>query len=1039
MIMRIFTLTLTLLATMWLGTTLQAQCEVTFTVVNTNCSQPNGSIDVTASGGTEPYTYDWADLAGANDPEDRTGLGIGTYALTVTDALGCVVSVSPVVAQVPPPVAQMIAPSVIPCAPPSILLTALPATGVTYAWSSAPVPVPGTNTATVSSAGTYTVTVTAISTGCTATATASATQASQPSVTTVATPSSCFGTNTGTIDVTASGGTAPYTYDWADLSGTNNIEDRMGLTPGTYVVTVRDANGCTSTASAIVTTIPSPIIQSNVTPSACGQATGSITWTVQNGPTPAPFTNLAPGVYTVTVTNANGCTATRSATVPSVGPTLTYNVTNASCTEPVGAIAITVSGSTGPYTYDWADLPGTNEPPIRDTLLGGTYLLTVTDAFGCTVTASIPVYPLFPVIISAAICENSIDIETTNYTPFYTYDWADILGSSNTSDRNNLSPGAYTITITAPTGCSAARTFNITPNPNPCTTIEGRIIIDANENCTADATENGLGNWLVRATGNGQTFYGLSDSTGAYQIRVAPNVAYSLSLVPLPDNSNLCDPTPVTGVIAEGSSEQVDLLLQNLVSCPQMSVELSTPLLRRCFSDNYYTLAWCNQSAFTITDGYILLQLDPALSIVNAQLPYTNVGPNTWRFDLGTVDPFECGQFFVWVTVSCNTTLGQTHCSTASIFPHGPCDTWLGAELRVEAQCTGDSLHFLIKNVGLGDMSTALEYIVIEDGIMTMSQSGLPPLASNQTFDVSLPANGSTWRVEADQEPTFPGESLPVLSVEGCTTTGQFSTGWVQPFTQGAQDDWESTSCEPNVGSYDPNDKQGLPLGYGPAHYVEPRTRLDYRIRFQNTGTDTAFAVVIRDTLAPWFDISSLRLGGSSHPYQFEFGGENVLVFDFQGIMLPDSNTNLEASQGFVWFSIALDDATPLETDVLNSAAIYFDFNPPIITNTTQHRVGINFLTVGLWEPVQPAYAVRVEPQPMSQSARIALVGLPAGEQTGQFRLRVFDLQGRTARELQSTSPFFDLKKEQLTSGVYPFSIERNGQVLGSGRLVVRE
>ncbi|MEO1261672.1 MAG: T9SS type A sorting domain-containing protein [Bacteroidota bacterium] len=145
--------------------------------------------------------------------------------------------------------------------------------------------------------------------------------------------------------------------------------------------------------------------------------------------------------------------------------------------------------------------------------------------------------------------------------------------------------------------------------------------------------------------------------------------------------------------------------------------------------------------------------------------------------------------------------------------------------------------------------------------------------------------------------------------------------------------------CQVAIGPYDPNDKSAVPVGAGPDHEIPNDTTITYLIRFQNTGTDTAFQVVLRDTLSANLEIGSLRPGASSHAYDWELSGNGELKFTFDNIMLPDSNINEAASHGFVSFKIK--PKTPLVpgTVIENKAAIYFDFNEPIITNTVFHTI----------------------------------------------------------------------------------------------------
>jgi PKD repeat protein len=141
--------------------------------------------------------------------------------------------------------------------------------------------------------------------------------------------------------------------------------------------------------------------------------------------------------------------------------------------------------------------------------------------------------------------------------------------------------------------------------------------------------------------------------------------------------------------------------------------------------------------------------------------------------------------------------------------------------------------------------------------------------------------------------------------------------------------------------SYDPNDKQVTPRGMGPLGLIEQtEQQMQYTVRFQNTGNDTAFYVVIRDTIdTRTLDIFSFQSRLSSHPYQLSMDHDSILVFRFNNINLPDSATNPLGSQGFVSFELSHNGTLPIGTRIENRAAIYFDFNDPIITNTVLNTV----------------------------------------------------------------------------------------------------
>ena len=230
------------------------------------------------------------------------------------------------------------------------------------------------------------------------------------------------------------------------------------------------------------------------------------------------------------------------------------------------------------------------------------------------------------------------------------------------------------------------------------------------------------------------------------------------------------------------------------------------------------------------------------------------------------------------------------------------------------------------------------------------------------------------------------------------------------------------------TGSYDPNDKQNRtgedPFG-GPIY--EQDTTMRYQIRFQNTGTDTAFTVVIRDTLNANLDVTTIRAGLASHDYQLEFEGSDVLVFRFDDILLPDSTTNLEGSNGFVNFTIDRRPGLPLGTMISNSAAIYFDFNEPIITNTVENVLSE---PVATREPLRTDLLMQVYPNPTSEWVQISF----NSEQPETYDLDLLGIDGKPVRRLFTgrtiRGPFQEsFSVENLPAGEYFLQLRGAGGV----------
>jgi uncharacterized repeat protein (TIGR01451 family) len=180
----------------------------------------------------------------------------------------------------------------------------------------------------------------------------------------------------------------------------------------------------------------------------------------------------------------------------------------------------------------------------------------------------------------------------------------------------------------------------------------------------------------------------------------------------------------------------------------------------------------------------------------------------------------------------------------------------------------------------------------------------------------------------------------------GESTNGMFASSDESPLVD--------IECVTVTNAYDPNDKQVFPGGWGPDGNVEQGAEFKYTVRFQNTGSDTAFKVVLIDTLDADLDIASLQIGNASHTFAFNVSGKGrpVLRWTFDNILLPDSNTNEEKSHGFVSYSVRPKAGLAIGTRLENFADIYFDYNDPVRTNTTVNTIWQPTYTPGILDTV---------------------------------------------------------------------------------------
>jgi len=553
--------------------------------------------------------------------------------------------------------------------------------------------------------------------------------------------------------------------------------------------------------------------------------------------------------------------------------------------------------------------------------------------------------------------------------------------------------------------------------------------LDDNKNCLKNTNESFIKNKLVSIKNINQNLDYFSSETdtiiasldtGSYVIHPIAPVYYQL-----------CEDSITFTHNKYYDTVRIEIPLKQLVICPYLEVDISTPILRRCI-DNTYSVHYCNQGTADANGVYIEVELDKWLSYKSSSIPLKNQQGNLLTFDIGNLPIGECGDFQILTYLICDSTiLGQTHCTNAHIFPDSLClptNGWDGSRIRVSGQCLGDSIRFEIKNASNSPMMQQSNYIVVEDEII-MSKKPFQ-LGANETLKINIPVFGRTYRLEAEQSFGHPGSSKPTVTVENCGT-GPVSLGFVNQFYQDDADPFIDIDCQQNRGSYDPNDKQGYPLGYGKNHFIEQNQSIEYLIRFQNTGSDTAFTVRIQDTLSNYLDPTSLIPGASSHPYSYRIFGNGIVEFLFDPIALPDSNVNNAKSIGFVKFTISQKKDLPIGSEIKNNALIYFDYNSPIVTNSTLHTVGKNFITITETSEIELS-SMKIYPNPFAQEAIIEL-----DNDNTEKTFELYDLFGRQIRIEQFNGNRLNFKRNLLQSGIYFFKITSKNKPLTQGKLII--
>ncbi|MFW6302970.1 MAG: DUF7619 domain-containing protein [Bacteroidales bacterium] len=583
--------------------------------------------------------------------------------------------------------------------------------------------------------------------------------------------------------------------------------------------------------------------------------------------------------------------------------------------------------------------------------------------------------------------------------------------------------------------------INFTHNQGCFNMITGHVFGDINGNNSFDSGEPTLSGMIVKAEPG--PFYGYTDANGQYRIWV-DSADYTISL---PDVSapwmHTYPAEPGTHDVYVEDSEPdtlagYDFGLQADTYCPNLSVDvvMDNPIL--CSDGNIY-IHYINNGTTIATDPTIDITLDDNLSYISGGNLLSQDG-NTLTFGLPDLGISESGQFVISAQYACDGgLLGATACVDAHIYPDDPCEpvdsSWDHSSVMVEGECLGDSLIcFTITNTGDpgdGDMAGTSDYRLFEDNVLI--EDGTFQLNGGEIMQMCWAATGTTLRLEADQRPGHPGNSHPQESIELCGSP-ENSMGQVMSVPQDDADDFAETDCQEVLGSYDPNDKSVTPVGITEDHhYIDSTHMLEYKIRFQNTGTAPAQKVVIIDTISPHLDIESFQHMSASHECTVDILYDNLMRWTFENINLPDSGSNEPASHGYVKFKISQQPGNELYTMITNGSSIFFDYNLPILTNEVFNTIGRMDVVYTADEPMTSENKVQVYPNPAQD-----YINFSTGSET--WKLELYDASGRIIQRVNRISDnTFRMSVEHLNNGVYYYHISDKNGSISKGKLVINQ
>ena len=478
----------------------------------------DGSITVSAQGGNGGYVFNW--LTGAGDPNGGTltNIGAGTYEVEVFDSEGCI-SNSLITLGEPELLEISTSSTDVSCTDGTDGTASVSINGGTpdyeIVWST------GETTSTVNNLtpGDYSVTVTDAN-FCFVTTSVTVNQPDSPvSVSIITDQNPSCGNSNGQLSALGMGGTPGYEYEWSNGSTSILINN---IPAGMYAVTVTDMNGCTSSATTtLVEDSDITLAANNVVNNICfgdanGEATisaaggdGSYTYEWSNGGTNPTETNLAAGIYTITVSDGTGCSSQIQIEITEPAElSAGEEITNLSCFESGdGSIILSPSGGTGNITINWGI--GGNDLE-KENLIAGSYNVTLTDESNCTKTFALVVSQpdelMANAIATSPSCMDSNDGEITimpsGGTSPYTILWST---GDTTLSIQNLSAGDYAVTITDTMDCQLITEFTLDdPLPVDITaSLQNPICFgDNNGSIVANLPNNGIDYTILWSTGD---------------------------------------------------------------------------------------------------------------------------------------------------------------------------------------------------------------------------------------------------------------------------------------------------------------------------------------------------------------------------------------------------------------------------------------------------------------------------------------------------------------------------------------------------------
>ncbi len=556
-----------------------------------------------------------------------------------------------------------------------------------------------------------------------------------------------------------------------------------------------------------------------------------------------------------------------------------------------------------------------------------------------------------------------------------------------------------------------------------------------------------LDDWLVVAESADQTYFITTDSNGFYTAKVDTGT-YTIKTLPPNNLWDVCEPEiHIVALNQFYDTTEINFGVTAGADCPAMQVDVTTPYLINC-ENAIYTVSYCNLGPGIGEAAYIEVDIDEDLTFISSSIAPSSQDGSSLTFQLGDIGSMECGDFMITAQLACEGIVnGQATLVSAHIYPDTVCegvDNWSGASIQVSGECDTETgtMNFRIRNVGEANMIRQRNYFIVEDQIMFRTAPFQLPRFDEEVIPIQS-IDGATYRLIAEQEEGHPGQSYPTVAIEGCVTEGEpFNVGMVTQFPEDEANSFQAVDVQEVLAIGSGVLMRGYPKGYQDS-IIDQNTEIEYTIIFENTGSEIIDRVVIRDTMSSALDVSSITLGASSHPYEFEIYNDGILKITFDEIQLqPGGSTEEANSRGFVQFRIAQKPVNDVGIVIENGATVYFDYAAPQPTNVIRHTIGCTDIvnTGCIISDVRPGpgnpegLTIKVSPNPFFESTSFEIIGTVFDA----VEFSVYDVTGKLVRTDRFRGNNYDFYRRSLPGGMYLYQMRSEGRVIATGKVVIR-